>query len=115
MCGQGALRVLPAELGLGAEAGLRSLQPQECSTHLLPWQPRHCQTSRMCEDGEDGGVVGAETGATERRGSVGVCVCVCAHALWRDVWEMAAERMTVCSLLYLGASYPGCHVWLYAD
>lgn len=78
--------MLPAELGLGAEAGLRSLQPQECNTCLLPWQSRHCQTGRMCERGEDRGVVGAGTGVTKRRGSV-VCVCV------MDAWEMAAESI----------------------
>lgn len=94
--------MLPAELGLGAEAGLRSLQPQECNTHLLPWQSRHSQTGRMCEGGEDRGVVGAETG-----------VCACVYAV--DVWEMTAERITVRSLLYLGGSFTGRHVWLYAD
>lgn len=66
--------MLPAGLGLGAEAGLRSLQPQECNTRLLPWQSRHCQTGRMCEPGEDREVVGA--GGTKRRGSVDTCVCV---------------------------------------
>lgn len=93
--------MLPAELGLGAEAGLRSLQPQECNTHLLPWQSRHSQTGRMCEGGEDRGVVGAETGE---------CVCVCVPAM--DVWEMTVERMTGG---YLGGSFTGRHVWLYAD
>lgn len=78
--------MLPAELGLGAGAGLRSLQPQECNTHLLPWQSRHCQTGRMCEGAEDRGVVEAETG-------VRVCVRACTRAM--DAWEMTAERMTV--------------------
>lgn len=101
--------MLPAELGLGAEAGL-----QECSTHLLPRQPRHRQTSRMCEDGEAEGLWELRLVPLSPEGGQ-LCACACVHALWRDVWEMAAERMTVCSLLYLGASYPGCHVWLYAD
>lgn len=50
-----------------------------------------------------------------RLGGGGQLVCVCVDAPWRGVWEMAAERMTVCSLLYLGASYTDCHVWSYAD
>lgn len=82
------MRALPAELGRGASALLRSLQPRECNTLLLPWQSRHCQTGRMCERG------GGQRGCGSRdwwRGSVDMSLCVCVCVM--DAWEMAAESV----------------------
>lgn len=70
ICSQVAKLLLPAELGRGAEAGLRAAQrqPQECGSQTLPWQSRQSQSVRMC---------GWEGGESDRGGAAwwgGGCV-----------------------------------------
>lgn len=105
VCGQGAWRALPTELGLGAEVSLRTPQPQECNRGPLPWHSHHSQTDRMCGGREDRGDGGKRLDGEE---GVSWYVWVCFGQL-RGRWLEWGWLILSSSLAR--AALAGCHVW----